>query len=76
MVALGYKQEIIKNYFLNFYALNNDLTVDLRDGSFSVHQGRQPAWKIHLVDNGVATDTGGRIRRLREWVGNEPFMMT
>ena len=76
VVALGYKQEVIKNYFLNFCALNSDLTVDLAKRSVCIHHGYQPAWKVHLVDTGAATDTGGRIRRLSTWAEDEPFMMT
>ncbi|MCL5103761.1 MAG: glucose-1-phosphate cytidylyltransferase [Armatimonadetes bacterium] len=76
IVALGYKGEIIKEYFLNFYASNNDLTVDLDKGKTTVHDGRQPCWKVHLVDTGSETQTGGRVRRLRDWIGKETFMMT
>lgn len=76
IVALGYKQEIVKNYFLNFYSLNSNLSVDLCCGKVTVHDRTQPAWKVHLVDTGAATDTGGRILRLRPWVGHERFMLT
>src|SRR5579871_6494126 len=58
IVALGYKGECIKDYFLNFYALNNDLTVDLCHGETIVHQKKQPGWRVHLVDTGLDTDTG------------------
>ena len=76
IVALGYKGECIKDYFLNFYALNNDLTIDLCNGATVMHHKRQPGWRVHLVDTGMHTDTGGRIKRLREWIGNEPFLLT
>jgi len=76
IVALGYKGECIKDYFLNFYALNNDLTVDLCHGETIVHQKKQPGWRVHLVDTGLDTDTGGRIKRLRDWIGNETFLLT
>jgi len=76
IVALGYKGESIKEYFLNFYALNNDVTVDLSRGDTTVHERGLPAWKVHLVDTGLHTETGGRIRRLRDWIGNETFMLT
>ena len=76
IVALGYKGECIKEYFLNFYALNNDLTIDLCNGATVMHHKRQPGWRVHLVDTGLHTDTGGRIKRLREWIGNEPFLLT
>ncbi len=76
MVALGYKGESIKEYFLNWYALNNDLTVDLSRGRTEVHGANQPAWKVHLVDTGLETQTGGRIKRLRERLSNGTFMLT
>src|SRR5207249_9405658 len=50
IIALGYKAEVIKEYFLNFYAINNDLSIDLASGRTVIHDGNQPKWKIHLVD--------------------------
>ena len=76
VVALGYKAECIKDYFLNFYALNNDLTIDLSGGDTTIHRRSQPGWKVHLVDTGLQTETGGRIKRLSEWIGDETFMLT
>jgi glucose-1-phosphate cytidylyltransferase len=77
MIALGYKGEVIKEYFLNFFAINNNITVDLTTGKSVVHEGSQPNWKIHLVDTGLGTQTGGRIKRLRRWLeGDETFMLT
>jgi len=77
IIALGYKGEAIKEYFLNFYALNNDVTLDLATGGTVVHDGRQPRWKVHLVDTGASTQTGGRVRRLARWLGEDrTFMMT
>ena len=76
VLALGYKGEYIKEYFLNFYALNNDLTVDLAEGKSEIHEGKQPNWRVNLVDTGPNTMTGGRIKRLQPWIGNETFMAT
>lgn len=76
VVALGYKGEFIKEYFLNFYALNNDLTIDLGSGASKVHRGNGPAWKVHLVDTGAATQTGGRVGRLRDQLRDQTFMLT
>lgn len=77
VLALGYKAEIIKEYFLNFYALNNDITLDLHKGGVTVHDGKQPNWKAHLVDTGLNTETGGRIKRLAPWLKNdECFLLT
>jgi glucose-1-phosphate cytidylyltransferase len=77
IVALGYRGEVIKEYFLNFYALNNNVTVDLATGGNTIHEGRQPRWKVHLVDTGAQTQTGGRVKRLERWLGDdETFMLT
>ena len=77
IVALGYRGEVIKEYFLNFYAQNNDVTVDLATGASTIHDGRQPQWKVHLIDTGAQTQTGGRVKRLAKWLGNdETFMLT
>ena len=76
VIALGYRGEAIKRYFLNFYEINNDLTIDLARGRTEVHHGRQPHWKVQLVDTGAETMTGGRIKRLRPWLGEETFMAT
>jgi glucose-1-phosphate cytidylyltransferase len=71
IVALGYRGEAIKEYFLNFYALTNDLTLDLAQGKTTIHHGNQPPWRVHLVDTGLHTQTGGRVRRLARWVGDD-----
>ncbi len=77
IVALGYKAEYVKEYFLKFYALNNDISVDLATGKTVIHDGRQPAWKVHLVDTGLHTQTGGRLKRLKSWLEpGEDFMFT
>jgi glucose-1-phosphate cytidylyltransferase len=77
VIALGYKAEVIKEYFLNFYALNNDISIDLSSGKTVIHDGNQPKWKIHLVDTGLHTETGGRLKRLTSWFDkNETFMFT
>jgi len=77
IIAAGYKAEVIKEYFLNFYAINNDITIDLAAGNTIIHSGNQPNWKIHIVDTGLHTQTGGRLRRLRKWVEKEEaFMFT
>ena len=77
IIALGYKAEVIKAYFLNFYALNNDISIDLASGETTIHNGNQPNWKIHLVDTGLYTQTGGRLKRLQKWLDkDEAFMFT
>ncbi|MGB9714865.1 MAG: glucose-1-phosphate cytidylyltransferase [Thermodesulfovibrionales bacterium] len=77
IICLGYKGEIIKEYFLNFYTFNNDLTIDLATGETIIHGGNQPNWKVHLVDTGLYTQTGGRLKRVRKWIEEEDtFMFT
>jgi glucose-1-phosphate cytidylyltransferase len=77
VIALGYKSEVIKEYFLNFYAINNDLTIDLSNNTTTIRDGNQPKWKVHLVDTGLNTQTGGRLGRLRDWIGSdEEFCLT
>jgi glucose-1-phosphate cytidylyltransferase len=78
IVALGYKAEVVKDYFLNFYALNNDISVNLGSGETTIHKnGRQTDWVVHLVDTGLHTQTGGRLKRLKHWLKNEEtFMFT
>jgi glucose-1-phosphate cytidylyltransferase len=76
IIALGYRGDVIKQYFHSFYELTNDLTIDLAKGERRVHQGRQPRWRVHLVDTGAETMTGGRIKRLEPWIGDEPFLAT
>ena len=75
ILALGYKQEVVKEYFLNFYALNNDISIDLATGKTKFHNGRHPDWKIHLVDTGLNTQTGGRVGRLRAWFEKDETLM-
>lgn len=76
VVACGYKGEFIKEYFSNFYLHNADISVNLSNGTVDLHNNRAPDWKIDLVDTGASTDTGGRIKRLKKWLGDEPFLMT
>jgi len=75
-LALGYKAEVIKEYFLHYRSLNADFTVDLSSGTVDPHQIDDIDWRVTLVDTGLNTMTGGRIKRLRDFIGNEPFMLT
>jgi len=76
VVALGYKGEIIKNYFLNYYYLRSSLSIDLGSGKLDVKDGEREDWLVHLVDTGPSTETGGRLKRLSDWVSDSTFMMT
>ena len=76
VIALGYKGEVIKKYFVDYHFLRNNFSIHLNDGNISVHDGECEDWTVHLIDTGVSTETGGRIKRLARWIGNETFMMT
>lgn len=76
VVALGFKGEVVKHYFLNRYHLRNDLSIYMEAGRVVVHDGNREDWIVHLVDTGLPTQTGGRIKRLAAWINNETFMMT
>ena len=75
-VALGYKAEIIKDYFLNYRALNSDFTVNLASGDITPHQTNGVDWRVTLVNTGNSSMTGGRVKRLASFIGNETFMLT
>lgn len=76
VIALGYKGEVIKDYFLNFRAHASNLTVSLADGSVAVGDGPGEDWIVHLLDTGLDSMTGGRIRRVLQRVGPETLMLT
>ena len=76
VIALGYKGEVIKKYMLDYANLNSSLTVRLATGKVNMHGGAPPDWTVDLVDTGIPTLTGGRIKRLAPYVGNETFMLT
>lgn len=76
VVALGYKGEVIKKYFLEFHELNSNLSVDLATGVREIDHGERLNWRVSLVNTGDQTQTGGRLLRLRDKVGNETFMAT
>jgi glucose-1-phosphate cytidylyltransferase len=75
-IALGYKAEVIKEYFLNYRTLNSDFTVDLSNGYVDVHQQDAVDWKVTLVDTGLNSMTGGRVKRMKKFIGNETFLLT
>ncbi len=76
VIALGYKAEIIKKYMADYCSLNSNMTVNLRNGQIKLHEGYQPDWTVDLIDTGLYTNTGGRIKRLAPYVNNETFMLT
>jgi glucose-1-phosphate cytidylyltransferase len=76
VVALGYRAEVVRSYFLHHHYVGRDFTIDLATGEARPHRQSDDDWTVHLVYTGADTQTGGRLRRLREWLGDETFMMT
>jgi glucose-1-phosphate cytidylyltransferase len=76
VIALGYKPEVIKSYFLSYNHLRSDLTIDFGSGGIEMHDGERDDWKVHLIDTGVETQTGGRLKRLTAWLSDGTFLMT
>ncbi len=76
VVALGYRQDLVKEYFRALYSASNDVTVNLATGTIDYRERNRLNWRVHLIDTGLSTMTGGRIKRLREVIGEEPFMCT
>lgn len=76
VILTGYKQEVIKDYFVNYHMKYSDITVDLASNSISVHRNHCEPWKVTLLNTGADTMTAGRIHRAKAIVGNEPFMLT
>jgi glucose-1-phosphate cytidylyltransferase len=76
VMALGYKAEMIREYFLRYNQVSRDVTVKLADGSATTHGALSEDYTVHLIDTGQTTQTGGRIKRLKQWIGNETFCLT
>ena len=76
VIALGYKGDYIKRWFKDFSGLEGSITVNTQSGEITNHGRNVTDWKVDLVETGQNTLTGGRIKRLARWLGNEPFMLT
>ena len=76
VIALGYRADDVKRFFVDYISLNGDMTVELGDRAVQRHEPERDAWTVHLVDTGLDTNTGGRVGRLRAWLGDEPFLLT
>ena len=78
IICAGYKQHVIKEYFADYFLHTSDITFDFTHGrnDMIVHQNHSEPWKVTVVDTGLYTMTGGRIKRVRSYIGNEPFMLT
>jgi glucose-1-phosphate cytidylyltransferase len=75
-LALGYKAEVIKEYFLNYRTLSGNFKIDLQNGATELYQSDSVDWQVTLIDTGLNSMTGGRVRRMREFIGNETFLLT
>lgn len=76
IICLGYKQYMIKEFFADYFLHTSDVTFDLAKNEMTVHANTSEPWRVTLVDTGLHTMTGGRIKRVRDYIGNESFMMT
>lgn len=76
IICCGYKAYIIKEYFANYFRHNSDITVDLSTGLIEVHNSHNESWKVTCIDTGLNTMTGGRIKRVQQYIGNESFLLT
>ncbi len=75
-VALGYKGEVIKRYFLDYHGMSKSVTIDVATGRASFHESEVDDWKVHLMDTGLKTSTGGRVKRLQPWLEDGTFLLT
>jgi glucose-1-phosphate cytidylyltransferase len=76
VICLGYKGYLVKEYFANYFLHKSDVTIDMTENAIKVHDSKAEPWKITLVDTGVSSMTGGRIKRIQPHVNNETFMLT
>lgn len=76
IICCGYKGHMIKEYFVDYYIHQADVTVDLQDNALKFHQSKAEPWKVTLVNTGLDTNTAGRVLNVRSYIGEEPFMLT
>lgn len=77
VICAGYKQHVIKQYFSDYFLHNSDITFDFSDGNHVIiHRRNTEPWKVTIVDTGLNTMTGGRVKRIKDYVGDEPFFLT
>ena len=76
VLALGYRGEVLKQFFRDYQALSGDITIKLGSGAEERHRTDSDDWTVHLIDTGLETQTAGRVGRLRRWLGDAPFMLT
>lgn len=76
VICAGYKQNCIKEYFCNYYLNSSDITFDMKTNKMTVHKTNSEPWSVTIVDTGLNTMTGGRVKRIRDYIGDETFMLT
>ena len=76
IICLGYKQYIVKEFFADYFLHTSDVTIDIANNSMEVHNNYAEPWKVTLVDTGLNTMTGGRVNRIKDFIGDEDFMLT
>lgn len=76
IILVGYRQYVIKEYFANYFLHNADITFDMSNNQMEVHSSASENWRVTVVDTGLRTMTGGRVKRVRDYVKDEPFMLT
>lgn len=76
ILCLGYKQEMIKDFFINYYSNNSDLTINLENNTTKIHNSNTEKFNVTLVDTGLNTNTAGRLKKIQKYLGNESFMLT
>src|SRR6266566_1329003 len=76
VIALGYRGEAIKRYFVEYPLVRGNVSIDLATGEVSRHDAGPENWRVHLIDTGLHTITGGRVKRLRPWISRETFLLT
>lgn len=76
IICAGYKQNVIKEYFMNYFIYNSDVTFGLSDNTVSFHENRSEKWNVTIVDTGLHTMTAGRLKRIQKYVGEETFCLT
>lgn len=76
VICLGYKGYVIKEYFANYFLHQSDVTFDMKENRMEIHNSQAEPWKVTLVDTGFDTMTGGRVKRIRPYLSDEPFLLT
>nr|WP_295931007.1 glucose-1-phosphate cytidylyltransferase [uncultured Dyadobacter sp.] len=76
VICLGYKGYVIKEYFANYFLHQSDVTFDMKENKMEIHNSQAEPWKVTLVDTGFDTMTGGRVKRVADYLRNEPFLLT